>query len=76
VQSGPLRQTAAVLSQSSFLSYDDRRLHFGLGTARVVDAVAVRWPSGREEKFTGAEVDSLWLLKEGAGQARRVVLPR
>jgi len=36
-----------VLSQSSYYSHDDVRLHFGLGTADRAARVEVRWPSGR-----------------------------
>jgi hypothetical protein len=40
-------QTRTVLSQSSYYSHDDLRLHFGLGPADRADAIEVRWPSGR-----------------------------
>ncbi len=39
-------QTDVVLSQSSFLSQSDLRLHFGLGKAGRVEKFTVRWPSG------------------------------
>ena len=41
------RAAQAVLSQSSYYSHDDLRLHFGLGTATEADRIEVRWPSGR-----------------------------
>jgi len=62
-------QTQEVLSQSSYLSSSDKRLHFGLGDVPVAD-FEVRWPLGRVEKFTGVAADRLVLLKEGAGIAR------
>ena len=34
------------MSQSSYYSHDDLRLHFGLGTADVAKRVEVRWPNG------------------------------
>ena len=37
VESGGRRQAQAVLSQTSFLSASDLRLHFGLGDARTAD---------------------------------------
>jgi hypothetical protein len=52
------------------------RLHFGLGAARRVDRITVRWPSGEVEEFPGVAADGLFLLVEGAGQARRVPLPQ
>jgi hypothetical protein len=76
VVAGELRQTAAVLSQSSFLSHDDSRLHFGLGAAAGVDAFVVRWPTGEEEKFPGAPAGGLVLLKEKTGETRILPLPK
>ena len=66
----------AVLSQSSFLSLNDLRLHFGLGAAEKVDKIVVRWPNGETEEFPGAAADALYELKEGSGQASALPLPR
>jgi hypothetical protein len=43
---GGRTQARAVLSQSSYYSHDDARLHFGLGAAARADKIEVRWPSG------------------------------
>ena len=45
---GDRRQTQEVVAQSSFLSHNDRRLHFGLGQIDRV-ALRIRWPSGLTE---------------------------
>jgi len=37
-----------VLAGSSYLSSEDPRAHFGLGTAGTVSELVVRWPDGRE----------------------------
>ena len=66
VAGGP-KQTLPVLGQSSFLSQNDRRLHFGLGTATRVNQVRVRWPSGDVEIFDGAAAGAVLQLKEGSG---------
>jgi hypothetical protein len=73
---GDLTQTAAVLSQSSFLSVDDMRLHFGLGAAERIDKINVRWPSGAVEDFPGATAGTLLLLVEGSGETKPVAMPR
>ena len=65
---GGSRQTLPVLSQSSFLSQNDRRLHFGLGSAARVDSVQVRWPSGDRETFDGGAAGVTLHLKEGSGR--------
>ena len=63
--------TRPVLSQSSYLSQNDLRVHFGLGKATSVDRLRVVWPGGEEEEFTGATIDSIMVLVEGRGRARR-----
>ena len=37
------------VSQSSFFSVSDSRLHFGLGAADKMDTVEVSWPSGQTD---------------------------
>ena len=46
------RQARAVVSQSSYYSHDDLRLHFGLGTMTAADAIEIRWPSGVTQVLT------------------------
>lgn len=76
VRAGGLVQTGAVLSQSSFLSHNDLRLHFGIGTASRVDGITVQWPSGDREEFAGAVANSLYRLVEGTGRPKPMPLPQ
>ena len=62
-------QAQEVLSQSSYLSCSDSRLHFGLGPAATVD-LEVRWPLGLVEKFAGVAADQLIHVTEGSGITR------
>jgi enediyne biosynthesis protein E4 len=48
----------------SYQSASDSRLHFGVGRDRI-EAVEVRWPSGRVDLFTHVEVNRSYRLKEG-----------
>jgi hypothetical protein len=68
VQAEGRRQVQPVLSQTSFLSASDLRLHFGLGAATAAE-VTVRWPAGSRERFSVPAVDRVILLTEGAGAA-------
>ncbi len=70
IEAGSRRQTRAVMSQSSYVSHNDLRAHFGLAESAAVDSILVRWPSGSEETFPGVQADADWLLVEGSGQAR------
>jgi hypothetical protein len=65
VTAGGLRQARVVLSQSSYYSHDDLRLHFGLGAARGADVVEVRWPSGKVEVHRDLRAGALRVLREG-----------
>lgn len=67
VTDGRRRWTQVVLSQSSFCSVSDRRLHFGLGNTDSV-TVEVRWPMGQREMFGPLPAGRLHLLKESAGR--------
>ena len=67
VHYGGKSQAQAVLSQSSFFSCNDPRLHFGLGNIGSVD-LDVYWPSGVRETFTNISANQLITLKEGVGR--------
>src|SRR6266699_1942420 len=57
-----------VRSGSSYISNNDMRVHFGLGSATKVDWIQVRWPSGLVERFENLSSDSIHTLKEGSGK--------
>jgi enediyne biosynthesis protein E4 len=59
-------QAKEVLSQSSFLSANDPRLHFGLGPAKTAD-LEIWWPSGIREKHLNVKANQLVTIREGAG---------
>jgi hypothetical protein len=61
------RQRQEVLSQSSFYSQNDLRLHFGLGSATSAD-VEIHWPSGLTEVYRDVKSNQILSLKEGQGQ--------
>jgi hypothetical protein len=57
-------QAAAVLSQTSYYSHDDLRLHFGLGSARAADAIEIRWPSGKVQTLRDVRGDRVVAIRE------------
>jgi enediyne biosynthesis protein E4 len=58
-----------VRSGSSYISNNDRRVHFGLGSVTQIDWIEIRWPSGLTEMFERPGIDRILALKEGAGKA-------
>jgi enediyne biosynthesis protein E4 len=61
------RQIAEIRSGGSYLSQNDLRAHFGLGDARQVDRLVIRWPNGRTETATGLAANRFYFAREGAG---------
>ena len=68
MEAGGRAQRQTVLSQSSFLSQNDLRLHFGLGPATRADSITVQWPDGKSEKFASVVADQTIILKQGTGR--------
>jgi hypothetical protein len=61
---GGKRWTAERVAASGYLSQDDGRLHFGLGTATAIDRLLVHWPSGREQTLESVSVDRVLTVEE------------
>ncbi len=59
-------QAQSVSSQTSYLSANDPRLHFGLGAA-ITASVDIYWPSGAKETYRGLAADQLVTIREGQG---------
>ncbi len=59
-------QAQSVTAQSSFYSVNDRRLHFGLGTATQAD-IEIFWTSGAVEKLSAIKANQLVVVQEGHG---------
>ena len=71
---GGKQQVQEVLSQASFYSANDQRLHFGLGSVDKVD-LDVRWLGGKTERFSGLAAGHLVTIKEGAGIVSKQAFP-
>lgn len=58
---------AEVRANSSFESASDPRLHFGLGSANLVDSIVVHWPSGTIDRIGAQRTDQQLVIEEGKG---------
>ena len=49
---------------SGYLSQDDARVHFGLGSAAKIDKLTIQWPSGKQQTLENLTVDRVLLVEE------------
>ena len=64
-QGTPLTQIEEVKSCNGYYSASDLRIHFGLGEAKKVDLVEIRWPSGTVDALKDLDVNRLYVVEEG-----------
>jgi hypothetical protein len=67
IVAGGLTQTEEIHSGGSYLSQNDLRVHFGLNTAKKIDGLEIRWPSGKIETLKNLDVDRFYSVLEGQG---------
>ena len=60
------KQIQDVSSAGSYLSSNDPRIVFGLGNAKAVKSVEVRWPSGRVQTVASPAIDRYLRINEDA----------
>jgi enediyne biosynthesis protein E4 len=71
VMTGSERWTAERVAGSGYLSQDDGRLHFGLGTASAIDKLTIRWPSGIVQTLVAQPVDRVLTVQEPGERSPR-----
>ena len=64
-------QMRDIKAGSSYLSQNDLRAHFGLGTAAGADRIEVMWPSGRTEAVANVAANQIVTIEEGKGITAR-----
>jgi hypothetical protein len=62
-----MRQRQDVLASGSYISANDRRVHFGLGDSTDAGTVEIHWPSGARETIKLPAVDRIYTITEGKG---------
>src|SRR6266567_39462 len=70
VTSGGISQIREITGGGSYLSQNDLRANFGLGNARKVEMVEIKWPrpSAAVERFTDLPIDRYITIVEGEGK--------
>ncbi len=64
VVAGSKRWTAERVAGTGYLSQDDARVHFGLGTVNAIDKITIRWPDGREQIVEKPALDQVITVEE------------
>lgn len=64
LQWGGRVQVQEVAAASGFSAQNQRRVHYGLGSAAAVDRVIIAWPSGRQQTIENPAVDRLHHVSE------------
>lgn len=67
IVAGGMTQTDEVHSGGSYLSQNDLRVHFGLGSAMKIDSLEIRWPSGSTDTARDLPADRFYSVLEGKG---------
>jgi len=75
IRAAGVKQFSEVRGGGSYLSQNDLRLHFGLGTATKIDSVEIRWPNGNLETLQNVAADGIYTIVEGAGIRDTQALP-
>ena len=63
-------QAQEVAAASGFSAQNQRRIHYGLGTATTVDRVVIRWPSGAMQTVDHPAIDQLHTIKQSVANGR------
>jgi hypothetical protein len=76
LKANSMRMRQDVLASGSYISSNDRRLHFGLGDATDPGAAEIHWPSGAKETVKLPAVDRIYTITEGQGVTDVLCGPR
>lgn len=69
-----MTQIDEVRGGGSYLSSNDQRLHFGLGSDATMKRVEVQWPSGLKDELNDVAGDAIYTIVEGKGITNTIKL--
>lgn len=64
VAAGGVTQTREIKAGGSYASSNDPRAHFGLGSAKSIDELAVAWPSGKVTRLADVKPGQILKIRE------------
>jgi len=74
-QAGGMKRSRLKTAGGSYLSSHDPREILGLGAAKKIDYVEIRWPSGKIDKLTNLPINTYLKVIEGEGIAKSGASP-
>jgi enediyne biosynthesis protein E4 len=75
VYTSKMTQIDEVRAGGGYLSSNDQRLHFGLGSEVAMKKIDIQWPSGLKEELKNIPGDAIYTIVEGKGISTTVKLP-
>jgi enediyne biosynthesis protein E4 len=75
VYTARMTQIDEVRGGGGYLSSNDQRLHFGLGSEATMKRIEIQWPSGLKEELKNVAGDAIYTIVEGKGISNTVKLP-
>jgi hypothetical protein len=69
-QAGGVKRVRLKTAGGSYLASHDPRELLGVGTAKKIDSVEIRWPSGKVDKLTNLPINTYLKVVEGEGVAK------
>ena len=64
ITSGSEIQPAQKKSTTGYLSQNEPRVHFGLGSANAIDKIEIKWPSGQYQILEDVKANQIVEIKE------------
>jgi enediyne biosynthesis protein E4 len=71
IMAGGTAQFNEVRGGSSYLSQNDLRLHFGVGSQTKIDSVEILWPSGKKDVYRDITADAIYTAREGGSDLKK-----
>jgi hypothetical protein len=64
IEAGGTRQVAEINNAASYASSNDIRLHFGLGSAKIIQHLTIFWPSGKVQTLENVAINQILAVRE------------
>jgi hypothetical protein len=64
ISSGGQTQISQEKSTTGYLSQNDHRMHFGIGSNKVIENIEIKWPSGKVQNLENVNANQILTIKE------------